>query len=142
MKNRITLILISLLILSCNSKPKFTEEEKVEARNFISSINADIESIKISNSQEAYGSISPSNVKKMLELKKEALTFAEKISDEVLLKMHEELPIEYKKYKKGLSLRIQNLESGNIESEIDGSRMIDEWADWYSANKREIKIPK
>lgn len=78
----------------------------------------------------------------MLELKKEALTYAQMISTEVLSKMHDELPTEYENYKRGLALRIKNLEEEDVSAELEGSQLLDRWTDWYSANKRDIMIPR
>jgi len=142
MKNIGIISLIIILLVSCNSKPKFTEEEKIVAHFFIESMNLNNESIKLSNSGSAYKKISDENIQNMLQLKIQALSLAEKIPDSILTKMNPELPVEYFKYKKGLSLRIENLKRNNFESELKGSELLDEYGNWYSINVNNIKIPK
>src|SRR5688572_26742089 len=131
--------LLAILLSSCDSpKQKFSEDEKRQARLFIEAIKLDNESVKISNLHNPYEQITGEDIKKMLDLKKEALSKAEMIPDKVLEKMNKDLPEQYTKYKKGVSLRIENFRTGNIETEKEGSRLIDEWIDWYSQNVEDI----
>jgi hypothetical protein len=136
------LICVLLLFISCDKKPKFSEEEKRQARLFIEVIQLDNESTNLSNSGEPYGIIDTSTINRMLELKSAALEKAKLIPNSVLLKMHKDLPENFDKYKQGISLRIQNLKYGYSASEIKGSKLIDEWTDWYDQNKKDIKVLK
>lgn len=129
-------------LISCNSHPNFNDDEKAKARLFIEVIALDNESNSISNSHRPNSLIASAEIQRMLELKKKARNLANQIPEQVLKKMHPTLPEYFKIYKKGLSLRIDNLENGNINTEIDGSKLLDEWADWYVQNKQEIKVPK
>lgn len=134
--------IIFISLLSCNSKIEFSETEKKQANLFIEVLDLDMQSIKISNSNEDFAKINPENISQILKLKSQALSKADEIPNSVLLKMNKDLPKYYSKYKKGLALRIDNLKNGNIKSEVEGSRLIDEWADWYNDNLNKLKIPK
>ncbi len=142
MKKLNLIFLVFILMISCKSKPEFSETEKNQARLFIEAMNLDLESVDISNSRKAFTETNKDDIKRMLNLKKQALFIAEKIPDEVLKKMNKDLPEQYKKYKKGLALRIKNLELSDIKAELEGSKLIDEFIDWYEANMRNIKIPE
>lgn len=135
-------VILSFLIISCSSNSAFTDEEKAKARLFNQAQNADFESIKISNSRPPYSTISEEDINEMLRLKKKALSIAEEIPDNVLRKIHKDLPIKYAIYKQALSLRIQNLEKGDMQAEIEGSKLMDEFINWYDANRNDFKIPK
>ena len=128
-----------VLLISCNSKPKFSESEKTQARLFIEVIELDNKSINISNAHAAYESLNASDIENMLNLKVQALEKAEQIQITVLSKMNKDLPKNYRYYKKGLSVRIENLKIGNINAEVEGSKLLDEWATWYDNNKKGYK---
>ena len=137
------LLLLLIIFYSCDDgKPKFSEIENKQAHYFIEALNYDNESIKISNSGTAYSKIPSEEINKMLVLKKQALELAKKIPENVLVKMHKELPENYEVYKRGLKLRIKNLEEGDIQSEVEGSKLLEKWGEWFQQNKSEIKIPK
>lgn len=140
--NRLYQAIVFISILSCNSNLKYTETEKGQAKQFIESLNLDMQSIKISNSENDSTKIDAENISRILFFKTHALLKAEEIPNSVLLKMNKDLPENYSKYKKGLALRIDNLKNGNLKAEMEGSRLINEWADWYDVNKGNIKIPK
>ena len=127
---------------SCNSNPEFDNAERLKARLFLEVIEYDNQSARLSNSQKAFGKISLNDIAKILELQKLALLKAEEIPTDILQKMHKDLEPNFKKYMKGLRLRINNLETGNITNEMEGSRLVDEWVDWYGVHGKKIKIPK
>lgn len=142
MKKVLPVILLIFFFTSCSSEPEFSEVEKRQANLFIEALLLDIESVKISNARKAYSESTDADMKRILNLKIEALSKAEKIPESVLLKMNKDLPEQYAKYKKGLSMRIDNLKNRNINAEMEGSRLIDEWTDWYEENMEKIKIPQ
>lgn len=143
MKIKITwsLLISAILIFSCG-QPDFTDEESRQARLFIEVQKADLQAIQISNSGEPFATTSKKNIQEMLRLRKKALKTANTIPDHVLSKIHKGLPVEFSKYKRALFLLITNLEEGDINAEIEGGALHDEWVDWFNANKHDFKIPK
>ena len=143
MKTKLTwsLLVLAILFSSC-AKPDFTDEERRQARLFLEAQKADLQAIQISNSGQAFGEIRKEDIQEMLRLRKKALNIAKTIPDQVLLKIHKDLPVEYSKYKRALSLKITNLEKGDIKAEIEGSALHDNWVDWFNANKSQFRIPK
>jgi hypothetical protein len=138
----VRLAFILSVLTSCSSSYEWSDEEKGKAQFFMKAMEADFESVDISNSNQAFGNLNVEDKQRMLSLKKKALMYAEQIPDSILIKIHSELPEKYTLYKRGLSMRIQNLENGDIEAEIEGSRLIDEYADWYDYHLGELKVPK
>ena len=141
MKNKL-LFGFLFFIWSCNSNPKFDNAERLKARLFLEVIEYDNQSARLSNSQKAFTKISLNDISKILELQRLALSKAEEIPIDILQKMHKDLEPNFKKYIKGLRLRINNLETCDITNEMEGSRLVDEWVDWYGVHGKEIKIPK
>ena len=136
-----SLLVLVILFSSC-VKPYFTDEEKRQARLFLEAKKADLQAIQISNSGQPFRLIKKEDIQEMLRLRKKALNIARTISDQALLKIHKNLPVEYSKYKEALSLIITNLEKGDIMAAIKGNMLHDNWVDWFNANKSEFKIPK
>ena len=139
---KLFLIFTIILLTSCAKKHKFTDVEKQEAHLFLESIEMDIKSNKLSNSFGKNQQISENEMNEIYELRKNALGLAKQIPRNVLEKINSDLPLEFENYKKGLELRIDNFENNNPENEIKGSKLLEKWEEWYSANKNNIKIPK
>lgn len=136
-----SLLVLAILFSSCG-KPDFTDEEGRQARLFLEVQKADLQAIQIQNSGQAFGKIKKEGYLEMLRLRKKALDMARQIPDQVLVKIHKDLPVEFSKYKKSLSLQIANLEEGDIRAEIVGCALHDKWVDWFNANKSDLRIPK
>ena len=45
-------------------------------------------------------------------------------------------------YQRGLELRLRNLEYGDVQAELEGSRLLDDWVDWVNQRGREARFPR
>ena len=122
---------------------QWTEYDITNGKHFLSSIQADLESIELSI--QRFNSSRPmSEIKaECLELKQTALSEAKLVDDSMLRKAHPDLPAQFRTlYQRGLELRISNLKSPNKDAELKGMALHDKWADWFNENSARIIIPK
>ena len=98
---------------------------------------------RISNSKPGFTVLASDEAAQMYAHLGEALRYAESVPEEVLRKAHPDLSEHWRdEYQRGLSLRIANYQRPNLKSEIEGSAPLDRFADWWNANKGQIRIPK
>lgn len=125
-------------LVDYTKKQQWSHEERENIEHFLNSMQYVMQAHKITNSN------SPSNIdfNYMEALYKKALNEAELVTDEVLRKANPELLSNYRLYfQKGVKLRISSWEKGTPYDEIQGSALIDSWANWYMQNRNDIKIP-
>lgn len=135
-----SVFVICLLLTGCGSPSKWKDEDKVSITSFIRSIEMVVKAHSVSNTRSS-GVISRDQMEEMVHLYEEAYKLSEMATDESLAKANSELPKYYSLYfREGLRLRLKAWETGENYSEIQGSSLLDSWADWYE--KAEIKIPK
>jgi hypothetical protein len=135
------LILTSLLVV-CGTKSSWSQAEKQNAQHFINTLNTALEAIRISN-QGGPGLMSEVDRRRILNYYKEALKEAKLVQNNVLIKIHPELKNHFRnELQRGIELRIVNFEQGDVSAELEGSRLMDAWADWYIENQNEMRIPK
>lgn len=123
---------------------QWTQERRENALYFINSINLVVEATEISQ-RAGFGALSKEKTGQIKALWQEALYNAEKVSDRVLELIHPEMKEQYRNnFERGLKLRLQNLDStdGNVGAEIEGSRLLGKWGDWYNKNMGAFRIPK
>ena len=136
-------LLYSALIASpMGCGQQWSQGEKEDAQHFIQSISFVVQAHELSNRRGA-GLISKSELDETLSLYKSALREANITTDKVLAKAHSELPKNYRLYfQKGIELRISSWTNDRPYEEIQGSALMDSWADWYERNRQNIKIPR
>ncbi len=128
------------LLIGCGQQ--WSQGEKEDAEHFIQSISFAVQAHELSNKRGA-GLISKSELDETLSLYKSALREANIATDKVLAKAHSELPKNYRLYfQKGIELRISSWTNDRPYEEIQGSALMDSWADWYERNRQNIKIPR
>ncbi len=87
--------------------------------------------------------MSGQDAKRMTTHYQKALFYAETVTNEVLDKIHPEIREHWRgDLEEGLLLRLRNFQEGNVQAEIKGSAFLDRFADWWNANKSDIKVPK
>jgi len=128
------------LLIGCGQQ--WSQGEKEDAEHFIQSISFVVQAHELSNRRGA-GLISKSELDETLSLYKSALREANIATDKVLAKAHSELPKNYRLYfQKGIELRISSWTNDRPYEEIQGSALMDSWADWYESKRQNIKIPR
>jgi hypothetical protein len=71
------------------------------------------------------------------------LAEARLVTDDVLEKAMAGLSVPYRQlYQRSLELQIRNLEAGDIDAEIEGSRLHDQWVDWIAPRQKRFRVPK
>lgn len=143
MKTVFRLALLALIVVSVSScVQQWTQEEKENAEHFLKSLNLVIEAHTNSN-KRGPGIVSTQDFAKNISLHQRAFDEANLVQDDVLDKIHSELKSNYRMYfQKGAELRISAWMNGNNYDEIQGSALMDSWADWYQKNQSNIKIPR
>ncbi|MEK6802920.1 MAG: hypothetical protein AABZ34_09635 [Nitrospirota bacterium] len=133
-------VFVILFIAGCGSPSQWNDMDKVSVTSFIRSIALVTKAHSVSNARGP-GVVSKSQMQEMMRLYEEAYQLSRKTTDESLAKANPELPKHYSLYfREGLRLRLEAWNTGKNYSEIQGSSLLDSWADWYG--KAEIHIPK
>jgi hypothetical protein len=129
------------VICACAGSSEWTSEEKANALHYLRAAEADIAASQLVNQRG--GPDITAAVPEILRLKRTALMEAQQVRDSVLEKALPGLSEPYRLlFQRSLELQIRNLERGDLEAEITGSALHDEWVDWISAPGREVRIPK
>jgi hypothetical protein len=125
--------LLVALLVGCGQQ--WSQSEKDNAQHFVRSLDLVIEAHKISNATGA-GPMPTEKFAVMVDLYEHALSEAKLVTDEVLAKAAPELPKNYRLYfQKGIDLRISGWTNRRPSDEIQGSGLMDTWADWYKLNR-------
>ena len=135
------LTLLCLSSLACGSEV-WSEGEKENAGHFVQALSHSLQAIRISNASGS-GVITDAELREIIRLNKAALHEAALVRDDVLDKIHPELRRYFKEdWQRGVELVTRNLEVGDLSLEVRGQALLDRWADWYSANRAGIQIPR
>jgi hypothetical protein len=128
--------------LSCGSPDAWTAEEIANAEHMIASLQADRRAAEIENLDEP----GPENAKDAaaaLEYRERALREARQVRDEVLARVHPELPAHFRdEHQRSLELFIEAHSSGDGALERDALRLRERFGSWYVAHQRELRIPQ
>jgi hypothetical protein len=129
----------ALVVLLIGCGQQWSHGEKENAEHFVQSISFVVQAHELSN-RRGSGSISKLDLDQILALYKSALRETNIVTDEVLAKTHSELPKNYRLYfQKGIELRINSWTNDRPYEEIQGSALMDSWADWYERNRENIR---
>lgn len=124
--------------------PKWSADEVANSKHFWYSIQADLQSKKLSR-QRTGAELSASERREILMLKETALQEIRLVSPSTLRKIHPDLPHHVAaEYIPALEYLIRNLTltTGDAEAERQGIALFDTWALWWNANRDAIYIPK
>jgi|SRR5215471_415291 len=120
----------------------WTQEQRLNAQNVLQALNARNEATRLSNSGPKAGPIV--EIQPVIANLRAALEHANAVDDDVIDKIQPEFKRYWKdKFIAGLRLRLSNLESaqGNVQAEIRGHALLDEFGDWLTKNANKIRIP-
>jgi hypothetical protein len=145
MKNTL-LVIVVLLVGGCGESSAFTQDEKKNIRHFELSLEHGEKATKETNradinikSIEERGS----HILAILKHKKNALSEAKLVRDELLDKLNPELRVNFRdKYQRSLELFLEAFESGDSSKSIKSSLLHDAWVDWINENIDAILIPR
>ena len=126
---------------------EWTQDQRVNAQNFIDAVVAHNEAAQILNNGGAGSLMSlmtAEEEKSLIAKLQEAYEHANAVRDDVLDKIHPDLKHYWKdKFTEGLRLELSNLSGkGDVVAEVKGSALLDEFGDWLQANGAQIQIPK
>jgi hypothetical protein len=86
------------------------------------------------------GTIEQEKLNESLNLMRESLREAQNVRDEVLSKLHPDLPSHYREeFCEGIRLTIQGFERANPQISLKGQLLQDKWGDWYEAHIHELR---
>ena len=129
---------VVLSLLSCSERTAWTAEEKTNAIHFMQAAESDLVATQILNKGLALAAADYSTI---LAHRHQALKHAQLVRDDVLEKALPGMSSIFRaKFQRSLELQIRNLEVGDAQAEVSGSRLHDEWVDWISV--RDVKIPR
>jgi hypothetical protein len=127
---------------SSSASGKWTTAQKENVVHFVNSLNL-LADAAVAGNELGPGVKSEQEVAPMIALYERALLESEAVSEEVLDKVHPQLRQMYRsKFQEGIKLRLHGWKSISIQSEIDGSRLLDDWGEWYMANREKLVVPK
>jgi len=119
-----------------------TGEEKDEIVHFIESINLTSEANNMLNeevSKSPNGTVAKEIEDEGIRLVKESLKESRNVRDEVLSKLHEDLPMHYRdEFCKGSELYFQSLNTGDVTTQVKGVRLLTRWDKWCETHLSEI----
>jgi hypothetical protein len=128
------------VVVSCGQT--WTQSDKENAQHFLKSLRLVNEAHSIMN-KGGPGTVSKADFERMLSLYQTALKEAELVQDNVLDKAHPNLRNNYRMYfQKGIELEVNAWTNAKPYDEIQGSALMDSWADWFEKNRDSIKIPR
>lgn len=120
----------------------WTDEEKANFEHFHASAAARQGAVRISN-LGGPGIVDEAGLSEIRELNCNALEQARLVRDDVLEKALAGMSGPFRqKYQRGLELVLRNLEVGDIQAELEGSRLLNEWVDWMNAHRRAARFPR
>ncbi len=135
------LTLLCLSPLACGTEA-WSQGEKENAGHFVQALSHSLQAIRISNAAGA-GVIPEAELSEIIRLNRAALHEAALVRDDVLDKMYPDLRRHFREaWQPGVELVTRNLEEGDFSLEVRGQALLDRWADWYTANRAGIRIPK
>lgn len=137
MKKVILVLIIGLLLTGC--LPMFTDSENI--KHFSNSMGFSNQASQIINQWEGgISEIDYSDIEKILNFNKQALSEALQVDIGSLNKDYENFGTYYKAYFiEGTKLYIEGTEENNNLESIEGQMLLDKWGDWYSENVDKIR---
>lgn len=136
------LAILSILMLSCDKSPTWSDADKDNIKHYESAFRLVQEVTKLSNSKGP-GVVSDQEMDFIVRNYEAALIESRLVRDDVLELARNGMSVAFRsKFQRGVELRLESWSSTNPSLEIEGSALLDEWADWSNSNRSEIKIPR
>lgn len=134
---------LSVLAACGESAGDWKPADKENIQHFFASQRANLEAIRLSDSDAPYSIMSREEQNEFVRLNRVALSEARMLRDEVLAIAHRDLPKQFRTlYQQSLELRLRNLEVSDMAAEIESHALHDQWVEWFNANRSAIRIPK
>ncbi len=125
-------------------KGGLTSVEKEELKHFFNSMKAVQESFDILakelSSPGIVGTIEEESSQRIRWLLNDGLKEAQNVRDDVLRKLHPELPIHFRdEFCEGVRLCIDGRDDVDAQMQMKGQWLLDQWGAWYNDNIEEIR---
>ena len=126
------------------SRDGLTRSEKDELGHFIESLALNRKAINMINEEMSkqgfVGTIDEKIEKETINLRRKSLKESQNIRDEVLSKLHPELPSHYRdEFCEGIKIYLQGWEEFDPQLSIKGQWLHDKWGDWYNEHLHELR---
>jgi len=118
---------------------KNVKSRDLDIINFYKSLENSQNATKIINQGEPYKIIPEENMDKILSYYEKALMYANKVDINKLNNIYNGLGKHFKnEFIKGISLKLEADKNADIPKSIKGSKLLNEWDNWYIDNMEEI----
>ena len=136
---RLSLALLCLWITGCaEDRQKWSIEERANWEHYRESRNANQAAKRILNTGKPFSRVTAEEQAKYVELQTTALAEAKKVKDDVLAKVHPDLPFNYRsRYQKSLELS-----TGSEPFGFEADSLYDNWVNWHNSNNDDFQFPK
>ena len=140
---RIFLLIVSVFLLaSCSEEPDWTAAERDNARFILLAFLEENQGTRITNSVSSPDAMPPGDAAQIVVHLERALEYAEAVNDDVLDKMNSEIRNHWRsEFQEGIRLRLAKYREGDLESAINGHRLLVQFGNWWTANNEIIKFP-
>lgn len=140
--SRLLVATLCLCVVGCGKRQKWSAEERANIEHYRHSNEANNDAVRILNAGSAFSRVTPAEQARISDLQKTALAEAKEVRDDVLAKVHPDLPRHYRsEYQKSLELDIESWESGQLQETVEATTLHDKWVDWHNANKEGFHFP-
>jgi len=132
--------------LSGDSKPNWTDEEKENITHFERMSDAMQQSARVVNAGPSGKAsvMATEDARAIVSLHALALKEAKLVDINMLGKAHPDLPTHFQEELLPFLQTMNRVHAGraSINDQIKAHALLDSWADWFNANRSDIKIPK
>ena len=141
---RIFLLIVGVFFLaSCSGEPDWTDAERDNARFILLAFLEENQGTRITNSVSSPDVMPTGDAAQIVVHLERALEYAEAVNDDVLDKINSEIRNHWRsEFQEGIRLRLAKYREGDLESAINGHRLLVQFGDWWTANNKIIKFPK
>ena len=141
---RIFLLIVGVFLLaSCSGEPDWTDAERNNARFILLAFLEENQGTQITNSVSSPDVMPPGDAAQIIAHLERALEYAQAVDDDVLDKINSEIRDHWRsEFQEGIRLRLAKYREGDLESAIDGHRLLVKFGDWWTVNNKIIKFPK
>ena len=140
---RIFLLIVSVFILaSCSEEPDWTDAERDNARFILLAFLEENQGTRITSPVSSPDVMPPGDAVQIVAHLEQALEYAEAVNDDVLDKLNSEIRNHWRsEFQEGIRLRLAKYREGDLESAINGHRLLVQFGNWWTANNEIIKFP-
>jgi len=126
--------------LKKGEKGRLSKSERKEIQHFINSLNLKNKATKLMNEnikkeKILTGSLDKEIFNDITNLLKGSLKESQNVRDEILLKLHPDLPKHYREeFCEGIRLYLQGTDKLDYKMQLQGQILVEEWWNWYENN--------